>query len=301
LINSNNKYKPKILITGGTGYLGSHFINKFCNKYDFIVLKRSSSDINKIDYKNKNKNLIFYDSDKIILKDIFENNKIDIIFHCATNYGRSDLNALNILECNLTLPVSLLQLGKKFNINCFINTDTILDKGVSHYALSKSHFNEWLKIFSNEISCINVRLEHFYGPNDDDTKFISKILKLLFSNVKEIELTAGEQVRYFLHIEDVIDAFDTIISNISKIGSGYHNIDLGSSHGITIKDITKLLKFLTNNKVTDLKFGALSYRNNEVMNPILDLILIKELGWESKIKIEDGLKNIIDYEKSNLK
>jgi nucleoside-diphosphate-sugar epimerase len=299
LINSENKYKPKVLITGGTGYLGSHFINKFYNKYDFIILKRSTSDINKIDPKNNN--LFFYDLDKVILKEIFENNKIDIIFHCATNYGRSDLNTLNILDCNLTLPVSLLQLSKKFNIKCFINTDTILDKGVSHYALSKSHFNEWLKIFSNEISCINVRLEHFYGPNDDDTKFITKILKLLISNVKTIDLTKGEQIRYFLHIQDVIDAFDIIISNIAKIGSGYHNIDLGSSQGISIKDITNILKKLTNNEVTELKFGALSYRNNEVMNPNLDLFLIKELGWHTKIKLEDGLKNIIDYEKMNLK
>lgn len=292
------KTKKKILITGGTGYLGSHFINKFYFKYDFIILKRSFSDTSKL--KIDDNSAIFYDLDKIVLKKIFEENQIDLVFHCATNYGRSDQNELNILDCNLTLPVSLLQLSTKYNINSFINTDTILDKRVSHYALSKNHFNEWLKIFSNKIQCINVRLEHFYGPNDDKTKFISKILNLLFTNVEQIELTKGEQIRYFLHIDDVIDAFDIIINQNNEIGNGYHKIDIGSSQGISIKDVTTLLKKLTENTSTILNFGAIEYRQNEIMNPKLDLNYILNLGWKSKLTLEDGLKEVVEFEKKQL-
>jgi CDP-paratose synthetase len=289
----------KILITGGTGYLGSHFINKFYSKYDFIILKRSFSDVSKL--KIEGNSVIYYDLDKVVLKKVFEENKIDFVFHCATNYGRSDKSELDILECNLTLPVSLLLLSKQYKINSFINTDTILDKGVSHYALSKNHFNEWLKIFSNEITCLNVRLEHFYGPNDDKTKFISKILNLLLNNVEQIDLTKGEQIRYFLHIDDVIDAFDLIISRISDLGMGYHNIDLGACEGISIKKVTTLLKYLTNNTATYLNFGAIGYRPNEVMNPYLDLKFILDLGWKSKIHLEQGLKDIVEFEKKIIK
>jgi nucleoside-diphosphate-sugar epimerase len=303
MVNTNqdnpvNELKKKILITGGTGYLGSHFINKFYSKYDFIILKRSFSDISKL--KIEDNSAIYYDLDKIVLKNIFEENKIDLVFHCATNYGRSDQSELNILDCNLTLPVSLLQLSTKYKIKSFINTDTILDKGVSHYALSKNHFNEWFKIFSNKITFINARLEHFYGPNDDKTKFISKILNLLLTNVEQIDLTKGDQIRYFLHIDDVIDAFDLIISKIDNIGKGYHNIDLGASEGISIKEVTLLLKELTINTTTFLNFGAIEYRPNEVMNPNLNLKFILELGWESKIKLEQGLKDIIEFENKSL-
>jgi len=290
--------KKKILITGGTGYLGSHFINKFYTKYDFIILKRSFSDISKL--KIEDNSAIYYDIDKIVLKNIFEENKIDLVFHCATNYGRSDQSELNILDCNLTLPVSLLQLSTKYQIKSFINTDTILDKGVSYYALSKNHFNEWFKIFSNKINCINVRLEHFYGPNDDKTKFISKILNLLLTNVEQIELTKGDQIRYFLHIDDVIDAFDLIITKNDVFGKGYHNIDIGASVGITIKEVTTLLKELTKNTTTFLNFGAIDYRANEIMNPNLDLSFILELGWESKISLEHGLESIVEFEKKIL-
>ena len=286
--------KKKILITGGTGYLGSHFINKFHTKYEFIILKRSFSDVSKL--INSNNSLKFYNLDKINLMEVFDENEIDFVFHCATNYGRSDSNKINILNCNLTLPVSLLQLSKQYNIKYFINTDTILDKGVSHYSLSKSHFNEWFKIFSDEITCLNVRLEHFYGPNDDKTKFISKILDSLLNNSEQIDLTKGDQIRYFLHIEDVLDAFDIIISNISEINNGYHDIDLGSVEGISIKDVCFKLKELTKNKRTFLNFGALDYRKNEIMNPQLNLKFILDLGWRSKISLENGLKAIVEYE-----
>ena len=291
----NTKSKKKILITGGTGYLGSKFINKFYSKYDFIILKRSFSDISKL--KIEDNSAIYYDLDKIVLKNIFEENSIDCVFHCATNYGRSDQNELNILDCNLTLPVSLLQLSVKYKIKTFVNTDTILDKGVSSYALSKNHFNEWFKIFSNKISCINVRLEHFYGEGDDKTKFISYILNLLLTNIEQIELTRGDQIRYFLHIEDVIDALDFIIIKNNKISNGYYNFDIGSSCGISIKEVTLLLKDLTKNKNTFLNFGSINYRPNEVMNPNLDLNPILELGWKSKISLEQGLKKVIKFEK----
>ena len=291
------KFKKKIiLITGGTGYLGSYFINKYQNKYKFIILKRTFSDISKLQIKDNS--VLFYDLDNIVLKKVFEENKIDFVFHCATNYGRSDLSELNILDCNLTLPVSLLQLSTQFKIKCFINTDTILDKGISHYALSKNHFNEWFKFFSNKLTCLNVRLEHFYGPNDDKTKFISNILTLLLKNEKQIDLTGGEQIRYFLHIEDVVSAFDLIISNIIEIGSGYHNIDLGSLEGISIKEVTLLLKKLTNNSKTFLNFGAIEYRPNEVMRPNLDLKFILNLGWTCKFNLNQGLLDIIKFEKN---
>jgi predicted glycosyltransferase involved in capsule biosynthesis len=71
------------------------------------------------------------------------------------------------------MPLQLLELGKKTRVNCFINTDTILDKRVSYYSLSKNQFREWLELYAKEMICLNVALEHFYGPYDDNTKFVS--------------------------------------------------------------------------------------------------------------------------------
>jgi nucleoside-diphosphate-sugar epimerase len=53
---------------------------------------------------------------------------------------------------------------------------------------------------------------------------------------------------------------------------------------------------LTKNTTTFLNFGAIDYRSNEVMNPKLNLNFILELGWDSKIRLEQGLKDIIEFE-----
>ncbi len=49
----------------------------------------------------------------------------------------------------------------------FINTDTILNKEINAYSLSKTQIYEWLHYFKSSFTCIDIALEHFYGPNDN--------------------------------------------------------------------------------------------------------------------------------------
>ena len=155
-----------ILLTGGTGFLGSNLLKHLVEKnYNVILLKRSFANIFRIrEYLNK---ISFYDSDLVSLETIFSENNIDKIVHCATNYGRIDNEPLQIVEANLLLPLRLLELGKNHQTCCFINTDTILNKKINYYSLSKKQFKEWLSAYKKDLICINVALEHFYGPGDD--------------------------------------------------------------------------------------------------------------------------------------
>ena len=58
-------------------------------------------------------------------------------------------------------------------------------------------------VFFENGLCINIGLEHFYGPNDDDSKFVSYIIHNLLNEVEKIDLTKGKQKRYFIYIDDV--------------------------------------------------------------------------------------------------
>jgi len=76
-----------ILLTGPTGFLGSHLLQALLNEgYKVIILKRSFSDTWRINHLLDN--LKSYDINKTPLEKPFEENKIDIIIHTATNYGR---------------------------------------------------------------------------------------------------------------------------------------------------------------------------------------------------------------------
>lgn len=290
--------KKTILLTGGTGYLGSKLANKLCSKYKVVILKRSFSSLNRLN--GIKGDIKFYNIDQINLREIFLNNHIDIVFHCATNYGRGVNNSLDIVESNLILPITLLQLSKQFNVTAFINTDTILDKGVNSYALSKSQFNDWLQILSSDLKCINVKIEHFYGPDDDKTKFVSHLVSLILKDVEAIDLTKGEQVRYFLHVDDVINAFELLIEKIDQIDNGFLPLELGSIEGTSIRSVAELIKELSLNDKTKLNFGTLPYRTNEVMNPKIDLKKINEFGWKQGITLREGLLATINYEKKML-
>jgi len=291
----------KILLTGATGYLGSHLLKGLLENTDheIVILKRSFSNTHRIDKALKNPRVKFYDIDKTDLKTVFETNDIETILHCATNYGREDKDILNIVQSNLMLPLTLLQLGIKSGVKNFINTDTVMEKNVNHYSLSKKQFLDWLKECKSDIKCVNVMLEHFYGASDNKSKFTTFIINQLQDKVEKIDLTEGEQKRYFIHIDDVVEAFLTLLDNLENINENFSDFEVSTEKNITIKEFVLLAKELTGNTNTKLNFGAVAYRENELMECQTDLSAIKKLGWCPKIKIEEGLRKLIQMESVN--
>lgn len=292
--------KRTFLITGGTGFLGSNILKNMVGRGDeLIVLKRSFSNTDRIsDIAEK---LVLYDLDRVDIKQVFSDHCIDKIIHCATDYGRSASNPMEVIEANLMLPLRLLELGKKHKVKCFINTDTILDQRINYYALSKSQFKQWLAVYASEILCLNVELEHFYGPEDNDSKFVTSIVHKLLNDVDKIDLTKGKQKRSFIYIDDAVEAFARIIDHSDSLTTGFYVFQVGSLETVEIKEFVELVKELTANKKTALNFGAFPYRKNEIMEPRLDLTKLIELGWQSRISLTEGLNKTIEAERSNLR
>ncbi len=285
-----------ILLTGATGFLGSHILKKLlATNYKIIILKRSFSNTFRIE--NDLKNLKIYNLDEINLEKIFEENEIDIVLHTATQYGRKQESIVDIVESNLMLPLKLLSLSQVYNVKTFINTDTLLDKRISSYALSKKQFRNWLQFYSNNMTCINVSLEHFFGPKDDSTKFVTYIIKSLIEEVEKLDLTAGEQERDFIYIDDVVEAFIVIIQNINN-QNGFYEYEIGSGVNIKIKDFILKTADILENTTTKLNFGALPYRENEVMRSHVNLTEIYKLGWSPKNNFVDGLYRTIKLERN---
>lgn len=285
-----------VLITGGTGFLGSFLLKKLVELGNRVVLvKRSNSDTSRV--AGLAGEITAYDIDRESPATIFREHRIDTILHCATNYGRGTVDPSTVLEANLFLPLTLLELGSRNGVDCFINTDTILDKMVSNYSLSKAQFKEWLRLYSSKTRCINVALEHFFGPGDDRTKFVTFIIRSLLEGQKRIPLTAGEQKRDFIYIDDVVNAFAAIMANNSGAGNGYFHYEIGSGEAMSIRDFVHTVSRLTGDGGTLLDFGALPYRDNEVMASVADVSAVRNLGWNPAFSVEDGLRRTIEIER----
>lgn len=293
-----------ILLTGATGFLGSHLLKKLLdNGFNVIILKRSFSKIDNIsELINKIK---FYDIDKTDISVAFEENKIDTIIHAATDYGRNS-SISKLLNSNLIFPVELLELAIEHKVKYFINTDTFYSKNdtnyshLSSYTISKRSLQIWLKYFSQNIHIINMVLEHIYGENDNDTKFVTQIIKkIALEKVQKIDLTLGEQKRDFIYIDDVTNAYICVLNNLSKIKNNYTTFDIGTGKNISIKDFVTAIKNISNCK-TILNFGVIPYRNGEIMDAKADTKNINALGWHSQYSYEQGILATITKEKSNV-
>jgi len=292
-----------ILMTGITGYLGSAIAHRLVNQSGIRLfgLKRSSSDTSRI--KKIINKIECFNIDKMPLCAAFEKVQVNIVLHCATNYGRNHGRRSDMVETNLILPLRLLEASIEHKVSAFINTDTMLDKGISDYSLSKRQFNDWLQIYGAEILAVNVALEHFFGPGDDPSKFVSFVIREMLENVPRILLTTGVQKRDFVHIEDVVTAFDCIIKHACRQGSrnkGYEAFEIGRGESISIKEFVLMIREITGNVTTSLEFGALPSRKNEIMCIMADISKIKRLGWTPSLSLFDALRLTIEEEKNRL-
>lgn len=282
----------RYFVTGATGFLGSRVVNRLLKEGAKVYcLRRKSSNLRRV--QSLANNLIWIDAEEVAYNTFFMENPVDCIYHCATDYGRKTVDPYSMIESNLLLPLKILHNAVAAKVPVFINTDTVLDKRIGPYSLSKHQFSQWLESYSREIVGINVATQHFYGPGDDETKFTTYIVNSLLDGAASIPLTKGEQCRDFIYVDDVVEAMLKIMTVSSGLDVGYHEYEVGSGCSISIKDFVQTAKIKCQNKNTMLDFGALPYRDGEVMNVITNTDKLKNLNWQPKFSLEEGLNTMI--------
>jgi nucleoside-diphosphate-sugar epimerase len=290
-----------ILLTGPTGFLGSHLANMLQKTAKrLIILKRKNSNISRI------KNIV--SSPNVVIKDIedglgnvFDGNKIDAIVHCAVEYGRGDPSCLNIISTNLVFPISVVECAVLHGVGVFINTDSYFNKPQSsykhllNYSLSKKSFLLWLEYFSQKIRTVNITLEHIYGENDNTDKFVENAIRAIaIEKNSTYEATNGEQKRDFIYVSDVVNAYESIIKKSLGSQTRYSSYNLGTGKTASIREFLELVKEVSQSQ-TQILFGAKKYREDEIMLSVADNTSLLDIGWLPNVSMRTGLKKIIDY------
>ncbi len=294
-----NKIKLKILLTGGNGYLGSalarHLIS--IGIRPSLVL-RATSQLERLRsvecaldicrYKN------YSELDQIIRAE-----EPDVVIHTACSYGRAGEGILQIADANIIFGLQIIQsLQKADQTVTFINTGTVLGPEVNPYSLTKHQFSDLGRMMARQsfgkLRFLNVILQHIYGPGDEKAKFTTYVMQACHRNDSEIRLTAGEQRRDFIYIEDVVGAIMAIVNHCESLGLDM-DIEVGTGAAPTVREFVESVHRMTKS-TSKLLFGAVPYRKNEAMHCQADVSLISQLGWSPKHSLDSGLQKTIELE-----
>ena len=289
-----------ILLTGATGFLGSHLLKYLVKKkYKVVILKRSTSDIFRI--TNIINHVTTYDIDKKPIELAFKNHKIDVVMHLATFYGKKQ-NYENLIQTNIIFGLNLISLSIKYKIDVFINTDTFfnnkneIQSHLSEYTTTKKHFFEWLSLRKDSVKIANMKIHHVYGEKDSDDKFSMWLFHELSNGNKKIKLTTGIQLRDFIYVQDVVKAYEVVMLNHQNFESMQEfNVSTGGKH--TVKEFCIMMghEILKDSQSVKeiLLFGAKSDNPDEIMDIDNDNSSLLKLGWKPDFDLVNGIHNMI--------
>ncbi|RAW98437.1 MULTISPECIES: NAD-dependent epimerase/dehydratase family protein [unclassified Photorhabdus] len=284
----------RILITGISGYLGSQLANAFIPEHEVAGTIRTNSSLIRLSCVDKVQLINLDDTTKWC--DAVQSFSPDIVINTAALYGRKNEQLQDLINANFTFPIILLECLGKERAYTFINCGTSLPPEVSAYALTKNQFVDLAKYLTSTGLCkfINARLEHFFGPFDDITKFTTYVFHQCIRNLP-LKLTAGTQLRDFIYIKDLIGAFQILISNLDKISNG-QSLDIGSGLAIPVRTFVEAVAAKTHSR-SSIEFGALPMRENELMYSCAKIEILSSLGWHPQFSLENAVNDMIEKER----
>ncbi|MGB7537225.1 MAG: NAD(P)-dependent oxidoreductase [Anaerolineales bacterium] len=292
----------KLLLTGASGFIGSHVARRLLAKGHRVMAVAVPNDpLNRISDIADRLEICTADlSDTAILQQFLEAGRPDACIHLAWysepgQYLHSPEN-ISALNYSLLLVKALAEVGCQNIVAAGTCAEYDLANGKVRetspirpdtlYAASKLS----LLFLGGQISKpANMkfawgRIFYLYGPDEDPRRLVPAMIRALLAG-KSFPTTAGDQVRDYLHVEDVADAFVTLAE---KRADGIYNIC--SSEPITIRQLVE-----TGGRILDrpelLQIGALPYRDWEPMYVCGDNQRLKGLGWKPAYDLSRGMES----------
>lgn len=283
----------KILVVGGSGFLGSKLSQKLSNIDSYLIYVYDFK--KRFKYQNNKKIKIVY-VEECDLEKLIEKNNFYFIINAAVIYD-SKLK-YKIFDTNFIMPLKMLEYGKRSGCKHFIFFDSFFSKFENYnkkisYINSKKYFHNEISNYK-EIKCFNLMLEHMYGPNDNPNKFIEIVRSNMINKIDKMDLTLGKQRRDFIHVEDVCDLVLCIIFKIKSLKVKNYKFEVGTGKSVSIRDFLTTMKIIFNSNIT-LNFGAIEENKHEIQDSFSDIYSIpSQLNWKPIININNGIKTLLN-------
>ena len=276
----------QVVITGASGFLGSALVDLHLNaKCSVLAVTRKTSDLRRITKHLSNRNLKVKSDCQLQVEDF---TAAKTVINAACSWDASSSSFLQAFKTNLELPMRLLSYIKQTD-TVFVNVNTFSPRYSSEYSLTKHQASELalLKSKQKKLRYIDVKLQLVYGQGENEEQFVTWLFNKCLRN-EDIELTTGEQLREFVHINDVANAFKLILENTEFSQSLQQQYEIGSKNRIKIKELVHMIHACTKSK-SKLFFGKKEHGAYDFDFEVSDTSSLRNLGWEEKVDINAGL------------
>jgi len=311
-----------LLVTGGCGFIGSNFINYFYDRHpdvhiiniDAMYYCARKENVRE-DIRNSDRytlvvgNLCSLD----LVNHILTTYHIDTVIHfAAQSHVQNSFNdSLTYTMDNIVATHTLLECChryKKIDKFIHISTDEVYGESLftdetkkneqsllcpsNAYSSSKASCEMLCHAYqcSFKFPIIITRSNNIYGPNQYKEKLIPLFIDLLQNNKKVTIQGDGSNLRSFLHVSDVVTAFEIILEH-GKIGEIYN---IGAEKEYSVLEVSKLLIGLI--KETNNYDNWIEYIEDRPFNDKRYFISndkIKSLGWEIKKEFIEGIQELL--------
>jgi dTDP-glucose 4,6-dehydratase len=334
IIFKNSLMKKSVMITGGAGFIGSHVVKLFVEKYpDYKIINLDvltyAGNLENLKEIENAPNYVFEKVDLLeeeAIKVAFEKHNVTDVIHLAaeSHVDRSISDPLAFVKTNVIGTVNLMNVAKSFwgnpegHLFYHVSTDEVygsLDHGgfflettpydpQSPYSASKAASDHFVRAYANtyKLRTVITNCSNNYGPN----QFPEKLIPLCIHNIRNNKplpvYGKGENVRDWLYVVDHARAIDVVFHN-GKIGETYN---VGGFNEWKNLDIVKLLCTKMDEKLgrepgtSEKLITFVTDRAGHDLRYAIDATKIQqELGWEPSLQFEEGISKTIDWYLAN--
>lgn len=289
--------KQKILITGASGFLGSHLCR---------VLAEMGSEVDAVSRKRRGKapGVRWWQGDLAdftVTRELLRRIKPDLIFHLTTHgWGGAGLEHVRpTLESDLVATVNLLAVATELNTRRVVLTGSAEEPQsggseiapASPYAAAKWACSGYARMFHRLYGTrlVMVRLSMAYGPGQPPKKLIPYTVLSLLRGEPPI-IAQGQRLIDWVYVEDVIQGILTVASADGVEGS---TLDLGSGSLVSVAAVVKRIVQMTGVDLEPI-FKPVGSNAVEPMRAA-DVARLETLGWKAATPLDEGLKLTIDW------
>lgn len=322
--------QKKILICGGCGFMGSHFIRHLYNKYpdyiiynfDLLTYAGNLENLKDIEDKekqlSKNKKRYFFVqgdiNDKVLLEELLGREKFDIAINFAaeSHVDRSIHNAIEFIKTNIQGAYILLDTLRTTGIPryVYISTDEVYGdippgvhsdenypiQPVNPYSASKASADLMVQSYikTHKMPAIILRSSNNYGTNQYPEKLHALVITNLLEKKKIPLHGKGNHIRSWLHVLDFCNALDLIMHN----GRDFQVYNISGEEKSTLEVVSVIAKLFGLDPGNYITYVADRPGPDYRYSPDHSKIT-KELGWQSKYKHSEAIPDIISWYRKN--